>query len=250
MSKLRKNEPVVCAKQNIASPWITETIGLAGYDFVWLCMEHCTGDYTAIEQCIRAAKLHGMDSMVRVNKSGYSDIIKPLELGATGLMYPHCMSGEEAASAVRMSKFQPVGRRAIDGGNLDGDFCAHTLAEYTAHANENTFLIVQIEDKEAIEHVDAIAATPGLDALFVGTGDLSHSLGKVGQYDSPEIVETIDAVAAACKRHNKYWGLPISKDTIKGYYDMGARFFTAGADVVALRLFYRDCLKATKAALA
>jgi len=250
LAKLRKNEPVVCAKQNIANPWITETVGLAGYDFIWLCMEHCTGDYGAVEQCIRAAKLHGMDAMVRVNKSGYSDVIKPLELGATGLMYPHCMDGEEAANAVRMARFQPIGRRAIDGGNLDGEFCSHTLADYIAHANEHTFLIAQIEDKEAIEHVDAIVGTHGLDAVFIGTGDLSHSLGTAGQYDNPEIVRTIDTVAEACKKHGKHWGLPVSMETIKQYYDMGARFFAAGADVVGLRLYYRDCLEATRAALA
>ena len=130
LEKLQKDEIVLCAKLNITHPWIVEMAGMAGYDCVWLCMEHCTPDYTSIENCIRAAKVYNIDAMVRVDKAGYSSVIKPLELDASGIMYPHCMDEEEARNVVKMTKFAPVGRRPIDGGNLDGRFCSIPAKEY------------------------------------------------------------------------------------------------------------------------
>jgi len=249
LEKLRKDEPVLCAKQNITNAWITEIIGLVGFDCVWLCMEHCTGDYAGVEHCIRAAKLHGMDAMVRVSKAGYSDIIRPLELDAAGLMYPHCMDEAEAAQAVRTVRFHPLGRRPIDGGNLDGEFCLIPPADYVAQSNREKFLIVQIEDKEALDHIEAIVRTDGIDAVFVGPGDLSHSLGEPGRADHPRIVKAIEAVAEACRKHNKHWGVPLSPATVRRYYDMGARFLTTCGDVVGLCAHFKDNLEATLGAL-
>ena len=249
LAKLRRNKPIICAKQNITNAWITELIGLAGFDCVWLCMEHCTGDYAAVENCIRAAKLHGMDAMVRVSKAAYPDVIRPFELDAAGIMYPHCMDPCEAARAVRLTRFQPIGLRPVDGGNIDGDFCTVPLTDYMAHANSQKFVIVQIEDKEAIEHIDAIVATEGIDAVFVGPGDLSQSLGVPGQADDPRIVEAIEAVAAACAKHGKHWGVPTDEENIRKYYDMGARFLTMGADVIAIHQYFKDGLEAALGAL-
>ena len=241
LAKLRNDEPVLCAKQNITTPWIAEIIGQAGFDCIWICMEHCTGDYNAVDNCIRAAKLKGMDGMVRVSKAGYSDIIRPLELDAAGVMYPHCMDADEAARAVRTTKFMPVGRRPIDGGNIDGDYYIHSTTEYIEHANREKFVIVQIEDKEAMDHVEAICATPGLDIVFVGPGDLSHSLGDPASgVNHPDVQETIRRVAEACAANGKHWGLPVSPATVRKYYDMGARFLASGADVVALTGYFGE----------
>lgn len=243
LEKLRKNEPVICAKSNITNPWITEIIGMSGYDCIWLCMEHCTGDYVSIENCIRAGKVYNMDTVVRVNKSGYSDIIKPLELDASGIMYPHCKSKEEAEELVGIAKFHPVGKRPLDGGNIDGDYCTMPLKEYMAYSNENKFIMVQIEDKEAIERIEGIVKTNGLDIIFIGPGDLSQSLGMPGKTDSAEIHKVIEAVGNACAKYNKPWGLPVSKKSIKKYYNMGARFFAVGADVVGIHEYFKGNLE-------
>ena len=243
LRKLRKNQPVICAKSNITNPWITEIIGMSGHDCIWLCMEHCTGDYLSIENCIRAGKIYNMDTVVRVNKSGYSDIIRPLELDASGIMYPHCKSKEEAEELVRIAKFYPLAKRPVDGGNIDGDFCNIPLKEYMTYSNENKFIMVQIEDKEAIEHIDGIVKTNGIDIIFVGPGDLSQSLGMPGEINRPEICKVIDEVAKACKKHNKPWGLPVSEESIKKYYDMGARFFSIGTDVVGIYQYFKSNLK-------
>lgn len=240
LRKLKNNEPVLCAKSNITNPWIAEIIGLAGYDCAWLCMEHCTGDYKDIENCIRAGKIYDMDTMVRVNKSGYADIIKPLELDAAGIMYPHCKSKKEAEELVRMAKFYPVGRRPLDGGNIDGGYCTIPLKDYMAHSNEHKFVMAQIEDKEAIEYIEEIAKIEGIDIIFVGPGDLSQSFGIPGETNNSQILKIIDKVARACKKYHKPWGLPVSKENIRNYYNKGARFFTVGADVVGIYQYFKN----------
>ena len=164
-------------------------------------------------------------------------------------MYPHCMDGCEAARAARLTRFHPIGLRPVDGGNIDGDFCTVPLTDYMAHANAQKFVIVQIEDKEAIEHIDAIVATEGIDVVFVGPGDLSQSLGVPGQAGDPRIVAAIEAVAAACAKHGKHWGVPTSEANIRKYYDMGARFLTMGADVLGIHQYFKDGLAAALGAL-
>ena len=240
LEKLKRNEPVICGKTNLGHPWIVEIFGMIGYDCVWLCAEHCPMSFWDIDNCVRAGKIHDMDILVRVDNSGYANTIKPLELDATGIMHPHCMNAEEAREVVQKTRFMPVGRRPIDGGNIDGMFCSTTPKEYTAAANANKFVSVQIEDKEAIEHIDSIVAVDNIDFIYVGPGDLSHSLGSVGDMGHPEVQKTFEKVAEACKKHGKAWGTSVSKDTVRTYYDMGARFFGFGADVIAMR----DYLKA------
>ena len=203
LKKLRKNEPVICGKSNISSPWITEMIGMAGYDCVWLCMEHCPASYKDIEDCVRAGKIYDMDAAVRVNKSGYSDIIKPLELDATGIIYPHCKSKEEAGQLVKNTKFYPLGCRPVDGGNIDGSYCNLPFKEYIAKSNENKFVMAQIEDKEAIDEIDEIVKVDGIDIIFIGPGDLSQSFGIPGEMNNSTIAGAIDKIANTCKKYNK-----------------------------------------------
>jgi 4-hydroxy-2-oxoheptanedioate aldolase len=188
---------------------------------------------------IRTASLNNLDSIMRVNKTGYSGYIHPLELGGTGLMVPHCMSGDEARSIVSMTRFHPLGRRALDSGNSDGHYCMIPLADYLRQSNENQVLILQIEDPEAVEQVDEIAAVPGVDVLFVGPGDLSHALGVPGQMNAPEVQRAYCRVAEACQRNGIHWGTPVSAATAEKFLEMGARFLNAGADVLGLQDYYK-----------
>jgi 4-hydroxy-2-oxoheptanedioate aldolase len=147
LEKLRNDEPVWCAKTNLTDPNVIELMGHFGIHCVWLCMEHVPINLETVHNQVRTAKMMGMDSLVRVSKGCYADLIKPFEMDATGIMVPHCMSGEEAADIVRMTRFQPIGRRAWDGGNSDGPFCMRPPEEYLSFANRERFVIVQVEDK-------------------------------------------------------------------------------------------------------
>lgn len=117
LRKLRNGQPVLCFKSNLADARVVESAAMAGYDCVWLCVEDVPNDLRCPEEGVWAAKAHDADVMVRVAKGSYSDYIRPLEMDAAGIMAPHVMSTEEARNIVRMTRFQPVGRRPVDGGN-------------------------------------------------------------------------------------------------------------------------------------
>lgn len=248
LEKLRNGEAVWCAKSNMTDPNAIEIMGHLGVHCVWLCMEHGPVTIETVHNQVRAAKMMGMDSLVRVQKGCYSDFIRPLELDATGIMIPHCMSGEEAANVVRTTRFQPVGLRPWDGGNSDGPFCMRPAEEYLTFANEQRFVIVQVEDKEAVDCMEDIVAVEGIDIVFLGPGDLSHSYGVPGQFDHPLIQEAIDKLAALCKKHNRFWGLPCGPDKAPEMIAKGARFLAAGADVIAIAKMFKEMRDGYRAA--
>ena len=237
--KLKQREPVLCTKMNTQDPVVIDMIGLIGFDCVWLCAEHIPLDGDRLAHLIRTADMNDLDTVVRVSKGGYSNFIHPLELGASGIMVPHCMSAGEARELVRMTRFHPLGLRALDGGNADGSYCMIPLLDYMHSANDNTFLVVQVEDMEAVEQVDEIAAVEGVDVVFVGPGDLSQSLGIPGETEHPAVQEAIERVALACERYGRIWGLPVNPINVERYLGMGALFCTMGADVVGLQEYYK-----------
>src|SRR5262249_41625108 len=148
-----------------SDPRVVELAGLSGADAAWICMEHVANDWVGLENQIRAARVHDIDSLVRVQRGSYSDYIRPLEADATGIIVPHVASEEEARQIVDWVRFHPLGRRALDGGNADGLFCQVPMDVYLRHSNEERLLVLQIESPEALEQVEAIAAVPGFNMI-------------------------------------------------------------------------------------
>ncbi|MDB6128428.1 MAG: aldolase, partial [Verrucomicrobia bacterium] len=175
-------------KINLSDPRVIEIAGFCGVDAVWLCHEHVPNDWVSLENQIRAARVHNIDTLVRVARGSYSDYIRPFEADATGIIVPHVCSEEEARQIVDWTRFQPVGNRALDGGNTDGQFCLLPMDQYLRHSNDERIVILQIESPEALEQVEKIAAVPGFNGILFGPGDFSHRIGKVGQLDAPEVV--------------------------------------------------------------
>ena len=124
LDRMRRGEKVISFKLNFSCPRAVEMLGLYGFDAVWICQEHVPTDHSTMEAQIMAAKAHDIDCVVRVAKGSYSDYIRPLEADASAIMIPHLMSLEEAKQIVYHTKFHPIGRRALDGGNADGKFFA------------------------------------------------------------------------------------------------------------------------------
>jgi 2-keto-3-deoxy-L-rhamnonate aldolase RhmA len=112
----------------------------------------------------------------------------------------------------------------------DANFGRLQPPDYMAASNRDTFLLVQIEEPEVVPHIDEIAATPGVDILFVGPGDLTLGMGMFGKTNAPEIVSIINEVAAACARHGKIAGIPCQPDQVANYRRMGYRFFNIFSD--------------------
>jgi 4-hydroxy-2-oxoheptanedioate aldolase len=239
---LREGSLPTVQKINLSDPRVIEIAGLCGVDAVWLCNEHVPNDWIGLENQIRAARVHDIDTLVRVARGSYSDYIRPLEADATGIIVPHVASAEEARQIVAWVRFHPLGQRAMDGGNVDGQFCLLPVDDYIRHSNEERVVILQIESPEALANVEEIAAVPGFNGLLFGPGDFSHRIGKPGQLKAPEVIAARKEVAAAARRHGKFamssgLSAPVPELTADGY-----RVFGIGADVVALSSFMKQRL--------
>lgn len=235
LGKLRRDEPVLVATVWTVPHWkIVEMMGVVGFDGVWVEMEHSDFTYEQLSQMALAARATGLDVLVRVAKGGYNDLIRPLEAGATGLMLPHCTGAEEAREFVRAARFQPLGWRGV-GGSVDARYGTVPFPEYVEWANREILLAAMIERREAVEDIEGIAATEGLDLLFIGPYDLSQSYGILGQVDHPLIREATDRVAQACAKHGKWWGVSCgSLDQARQAFERGARFFNPASEMSAL----------------
>jgi len=236
LAKLRANESVIMPQVGrFITPEMVELVGMLGFDCIWIDMEHKSFELDLLSKLTLACRATDMDSMVRLVKGNYTNVIRTLEVGATGLMLPHCMSAKEAAEFVRMAKFQPLGRRAIDGVGVDASYGMAEPVKYLQEANDQTFLVVQIEDPEGVDDIEAIISVKGIDVIFVGPGDLSHGYGVFPDLKHELIQKVLDRLAILCEKAGKWWGTPIlSLEHGQHLIEQGARFLTFGADVYVL----------------
>lgn len=240
LQKLREGKPVLVGIVWTVPHWkIVEMMGIAGYDGVWIEMEHSDFTLEQVSQMILAARATGMEALVRVPRGSYNDVIRPLEAGATGVLLPHCTGGDDARELVRMARFAPLGWRGI-GGSIDIAYGTEFSDEYYQWANREILLGVMIERREAIEDIDAIASTEGLDLLLVGPADLSQSLGVRGDFTHPLLREAVERVAGACAKHGKAWGIAGNVPPPNKQYAMGARFFTVAHEMGLLMDGFRQ----------
>ena len=238
LRKLRAGQVVWSYKLNFESARAAEIVAMAGFDCIWTDMEHTAADWSLIERQVWATKAPDADLMVRVARGSYSDYVRPLELDAAGIMVPHIMSAADARTVTRTTRFHPVGRRPVDGGNADGAYCGIDFKAYLQQANRERFVVIQIEDPEPLTELDEIASVEGIDMLFFGPGDFSHGIGAPGQWDDPRIGDARKRVVEACRRHGKFAGTVGSPDNAADLVKMGYQFINLGADVIAL---WTDC---------
>ncbi len=232
-AKLARNEPILVTCLHLTDPSLYEMTSLMGYDAIWMDLEHHAYSVETANSLMRAARVGTSDIMARPAKGEFMRMSRLLEAGAQGIMYPRCESAAEAAEVVRWCKFHPLGTRGIDGGNPDMPYCSMPLTDYLLEANEQTFVVVQIEDPGAVEQAEEIARVPGVDILFVGPADLSILSGLAGQYDHPRMQASIERVAAAAKAAGKHWGMPCgSAEHAKKLMQMGATYLAHGCDLL------------------
>ena len=229
-------------KINITHPDVVELAGLAGASAVWLCQEHVPADWSALGHCVRAARIHDMDTIVRISKGAYSDYVKPFEADAAGVMVPHVASGAEARQIVEMCKFHPVGKRALDGGNVDGAFCQLPMAEYLKASNQEKYLILQIESPEGIEAIDEIAAVPGYEFLLFGPGDFAHRIGQAGNLDHAEVRTARTRVEDAARKYGKQLFAVAAGGTRSEQLARGYAIANVGSDVWGLGETFRRAI--------
>lgn len=232
-AKLRRGEPALVTTVHFTDPSAYELVSLMGFDGLWMDLEHHAASVETANNLMRAARVGTADILARPAKGEFMRLGRILEAGAQGIMYPRCSDAAEAREVVRWSKFAPLGRRGFDGGNPDMPYCALPMDEYVREANDQTFVVVQLEDQGAVANARTIAEVEGVDVLFFGPGDFTVLSGIPGRFDHPMVDEAIRAVAAAAKAAGKHWGMPVdTPERAKQLLGMGARLLAHGADII------------------
>lgn len=239
LEKMRSGKVAVSVKLNLRDARVAEIAAMCGFDCIWIDLEHVPNSMVDVEEAVRAAKIYDVDILTRVSKGCYSDIVRPLEADSAGVMVPHLMSLEEAKQIVYYTKFHPVGRRPIDGGNADGKYCFVGVEDYIAESNSERFTVVQIEDPEPLAELEEICALPGIDMLFFGPADFSQGIGCPVN-PTAEVAETRRRVAECARRHGKFAGTVGSPANFAELAEMGYTFINVGADVIALGNYFKD----------
>lgn len=243
---MRNGEVAVSAKLNLADARGVEIAAMCGYDCIWIDMEHVPNDNQCIENAVRAAKIYDCDILTRVAKGSYNDFIHPLEADSTGIMVPHLMNLEEAKQIVYYTKFHPIGRRPLDGGNADAKFCLVDPLEYIKQANEERFVVVQIEDPEPLNELEEICALDGIDMIFFGPADFTQGLGIPCRFDDSRVASTRELIAKTARKYGKFAGTTGSPSNIAEYAAMGYQFINVVSDVVSLSQSYTLALSESR----
>ena len=237
LAKIRNGEVVrMCCLGHFIPSFICHAAHFS-FDCIWLDCEHRTWTARELQSVLAYFHKFDIDCMLRAPTTDKTRLYRYLEDGATGLMIPHVSTPEKAAQLADDVKFPPVGNRGLDAAGLDSDFYLHTkehgLDSYVRNINEQTFLVVQIETPQAVENVDAIAATPGVDGLFIGPGDLGL---RLTHHEGDMTIESAtEAVAAAAKKHGKAWGRPAGTlEQMQELQSQGAQLIAHGGDFMAL----------------
>jgi 4-hydroxy-2-oxoheptanedioate aldolase len=225
--RLVAREPVVGAFVNLASPLATEIMGIAGFDWLVLDLEHGAGDEALLTSQLHALKGTGIATIVRIEGVDLPRFMHALDIGADGVLVPRLRSVEDAERCAEYCRYS--GSRGVARYNRSWHWAQarRSLAE----ADAEVVCIVQIETAEALADVEAIAAVDGVDALFVGPADLAHSLGMTCPPDDPALLEHVARVSEAARANGKAAGTLVGNLTqLRAYRELGFSFLGCSSD--------------------
>jgi 2-keto-3-deoxy-L-rhamnonate aldolase RhmA len=181
-----------------------------GFDFFILDLEHSMFDLAKTRETILAARTAGLATIVRIPEIAYHFATRSLDAGASGLMLPRMETREQAEALVKFSRYPPGGERGISTFAGHNDFTRiPDVPLFLRQRNEDVMLVAQIESVKGVENREAILSTPGLDACFIGTGDLAMGMGLAGQPNHPDVVAKAEQVIATARQLNLIVSLPI-----------------------------------------
>ena len=204
----------------------------AGYDFVFIDMEHGNYSMETVADLIRGCKSVGVAPVIRVPHLETHFISRVFDAGAEGIMVPMTSRREQAERIVRYSKFTPLGARGFGNQTGQTDYQVRKTVEFMKEANENTFIVAQIETKEAIENIEEILDVEGIDVGLIGPNDLSISLGVPDLMGSEVMTQAIDRVVKAAKKKKKASGMHIgSIDALKKWRSKGMTVLAYSTDI-------------------
>jgi 4-hydroxy-2-oxoheptanedioate aldolase len=203
-------------------PDLIDQLGPMGADGIWLEGEHGGVDYADLGNLTRACDLWGLTSVVRVMDNDYATIYRTLDRGAQGIVVPHVNTRAEAEAVVEAGKFAPLGKRGMFTSRQ-----GFGVSDYFARANEQSLLIVLIEDIAAVGRLDEIVKVEHIDAFFVAPNDLATSMGHIGDLSHPEVQKTVDAAITRIVQAGRTAGTLVTAANVERYVRLGVRALMA-----------------------
>lgn len=227
--RLAAGERIVGTFVKTPAPIIVEVLGLTALDCLCLDAEHAPFDRLAIDGCAMAARAAHMPLLVRVPSMAPEHILNALDCGATGVVAPHVRSAAEAEAFAKACRYGHGGR-GYAGSSRAAGYTTRNMAEHLERSAAEAVAVAQIEDPEAIEDIDAIAAVNGIDALFVGRVDLTVAYGAASQ-DDPRVLSAVERVCEAGRRHGRAVGMFLARiEDVPFWAAKGASLFLLGSD--------------------
>jgi 2-dehydro-3-deoxyglucarate aldolase len=229
-SRLRNRETLVGTIVTLSSPAVAELLSEAGFDWLFVDVEHSPLDWQAAQALLQATRC---PCIVRVPLCDEISIKRALDIGAAGIIVPQVNSRAEAERVVRYAKYPPQGTRGVGIARAHG--YGSRFQEYVSRANDEIAVIVQAEHIEAVNHIRDIASVAGIDAVLIGPYDLSTSMGKAGQVNDPAVLQAIARIITECDACNMPLGIfGMTPEAVKPYIQAGYSLIAVGVDTVLL----------------
>jgi len=231
--RLRAGETVYGAWCMLASPLVADAVAREGFTAAVLDMQHGMWDTASIIAGIGALHNAGATPLVRVPLNDFAFVSRALDFGAEAIIMPMINSAADARQFANAAKYPPAGERSWGPGRAMALQGKSVPVDYLRDANEGTLTLAMIETQAALTNVDAIAATPGIDALFIGPYDLSTTLsgGKAQDVQAPEVERAIDKICAAASKAGKIPGIYCrDAERALAMAKRGFKFITVGND--------------------
>jgi 2-dehydro-3-deoxyglucarate aldolase/4-hydroxy-2-oxoheptanedioate aldolase len=229
---------------SISAPQVPELIAMAGFDWVFIDMEHSAMSLESVQNALQIMEGKIL-TIVRVPSNDEVWIKRVLDTGCDGILVPMVNSADEAKKVVQASKYPPEGRRSV--GLARAHKYGASFKEYVVNANKDILVIIQCEHKDAVKNFDDILKVNGIDSVFIGPYDLSASMGLTGQISHPDIQASITMVKEKCRKAGMPYGIYSSgTDDMILEIKTGCTFLLTGVDSNMLLNSYYALLKKLK----
>jgi len=232
-AKLKAGETVYGSFVRYPDASLIEVLGYLGWDFLVFDAEHGTLEPRDCENMVRAAELRNVTSLVRVTTNQPPTILRLMDTGVQGVHVPWVNTVVEAERAVRSVKYHPVGNRGLAGVRAADFGQAGSFGDYIQRANSETMVVLQVESPEAIDALPAIVKMEGVDAIFIGPTDLSHSLGLPGQLQHVTVQSTIQKIVDVVVPSQVALGIMVANaQAARDWKERGARYIVTTLEAV------------------
>lgn len=217
------------------SPDLIKILSNNGFEWFFYDAEHGYPNPDRLNAIFAYARMMNIHGFLRIPETNKTEVFRALDMGVDGIINPNVETIEHAKELVRLAKYAPNGERGISMTRPHTDYRTVNGKEYMKQANEDIFLIPQIESVKGVENVDAIVSIPEIDGVLIGPSDLSRSLGDFGNYSNPVFQDAVQTIFDACKNHNKFVGI-VDKDIneLEIWRERGAQLLQWGSEVSLL----------------